>query len=195
MVELSRRKTDNSFIFKDHPEFKPNLSPKEIFQAGAFGGTYFRPIYSNITNKNYKNMHKKYIKYGWFENLDIPLMVTNNMCTPNINKYKVKAGSSLEAWEKSGWITKTDPYGWFQWYCNFFIGRRTEDDSRQIDRWIKYASEKSGRYRRRLINMCIKQNKTYDDYSVSPVIRQGLLHWGYELNQHDYNLHKNQESK
>ena len=51
-------------------------------------------------------MHKKYIKYGWFENLDIPLMVTNNMCTPNINKYKVKAGSSLEAWEKVDGLQK-----------------------------------------------------------------------------------------
>ena len=106
MVELSRRKTDNSFIFKDHPEFKPNLSPKEIFQAGAFGGTYFEPIYSNITNKNYKNILKKYIKYGWFENLDIPLMVTNNMYTPNINKYKAEKALTWKLGKKVDGLQK-----------------------------------------------------------------------------------------
>ena len=26
--------------FKDHPEFKPNLSPQQILKMGAFGGTY-----------------------------------------------------------------------------------------------------------------------------------------------------------
>ena len=41
--------------FKEHPEFKPNLSPHEILKMGAFGGTYFRPIYSSVTKKHYKS--------------------------------------------------------------------------------------------------------------------------------------------
>ena len=28
----------------------------------------------------------------------------------------------------------------------------------------------------------------YDDYSISPKIRQMLLHWGYELTKKDFNL-------
>ena len=28
----------------------------------------------------------------------------------------------------------------------------------------------------------------YDDYSVSPKIRQMLLHWGYELTEKDFEL-------
>ena len=39
--------------FEDHPEFYPNLSPKEVLQQGAFGGTYFRPIYSSVTKQKY----------------------------------------------------------------------------------------------------------------------------------------------
>jgi hypothetical protein len=27
--------------------------PKEVLQAGSFGGTYFRPIYSSVTKKHY----------------------------------------------------------------------------------------------------------------------------------------------
>ena len=58
----------------------------------------------------------------------------------------------LEFWEKKNWITKYHPYGWVQWYCDFYDGKRSSDDERQIDRWIKTAGPKS-RWRRRLINL------------------------------------------
>ena len=34
-------------------------------------------------------------------------------------------------------MATTPRYGWFQWYCRFFQGRRSEDDERQIQRWLK----------------------------------------------------------
>ena len=64
-------------------------------------------------------------------------------------------GSSLEMWEEKNWITSTDPYGWVQWYCNFYNGRRTKDDERQIKRWTNIAG-KNGRFRIRLINLITK---------------------------------------
>jgi len=175
--------------FKDYPEFTPNLTPKDILQMGSFGGTYFRPIYSTITHKNYENVYKEFPK-KWYKNLDIIKYITSNVCYPEVNTYKVSAGSSLKAWEKSNWIRAQDPYGWFQWYCRFYIGRRSPDDERQINRWLNYAGEKRGRFRRNLITKCIKQNKPYNDTSVSPVIRQGLQQWAYILTQSDFNLSK-----
>ena len=35
--------------------FQPKKKPTEIIKEGAFGGTYFRDIYSNINKKWYKN--------------------------------------------------------------------------------------------------------------------------------------------
>ena len=29
-----------------------------MFKLGSFGGTYWRPIYSGVNNREYKNVHK-----------------------------------------------------------------------------------------------------------------------------------------
>ena len=41
--------------------FSPNKTTIEIIKEGAFGGTYFRYIYSNINDKWYKNSWKELI--------------------------------------------------------------------------------------------------------------------------------------
>ena len=45
-----------------------------------------------------------------------PKLYLSNYDT-NVNKYKIKCGTSLRFWENKGWIREQDPYGWFQWYC------------------------------------------------------------------------------
>lgn len=185
-VSKSKMKRDKNkiFIFEDYPLFRPNLSPKEMFELGSFGGTYWRPIYSSVTNKYYKNIHKKYPK-SWWENIPEDNLTRDwDNYDKNINKYKVKVGTTLEFWESKNWITKYNPYGWVHWYCDFFSGKRSPDDERQIDRWVKTAGPKS-RFRRRLINMINKKKTKYDDYDVSPKIRQTLQHWGYVLTKKD----------
>jgi hypothetical protein len=176
--------------FSDYPEFTPNISPKDVFAAGAFGGTYFRPIYSSITDKKYTSTSviKEYPE-SWWNVITIETMVTSPKYDKKINKYGVKCGSSLQDWEDNNWIKSQDPYGWFQWYCRFYRGRRTSDDRRQIDRWLKLAGP-NGRFRRRLMNMILDKKKNYNDKSVSPVIRQVLLHWGYELTSEDLQKYK-----
>ena len=65
------------------------------------------------------------------------------------------------------------------------MGKRSKDDIRQVNRWVKTAGPQS-RFRKRLINL-IKKNKTkYNNYKISPKIRQTLQHWGYKLTLNDY---------
>lgn len=168
-----RRRPDKTLIFADFSDFRPNQTPAEVFRKGAFGGTYWRPIHSSVTKRDYANKWKKYSFLA-----KIP---ADKLSCPDYdaskNMFGVKAGSSLEAWETSGWITKHDPYGWMQWYCEFYAGRRCEDDERQVGRWRRFAGP-TGRFFLRVTNGCTRENKRYNDASVSPVSRQGLLHWG-----------------
>jgi hypothetical protein len=177
------KKVAGLYHFSDFPEFKPNLSPRDIFKAGSFGGTYYRPIHSNITKKDHKDAHLEFPK-SWFKGINIETYVTSPKCDKKLNKYGVKSGTSLRYWEQQGWIKEQDPYGWIHWYCRFFLGRRSPDDRRQIDRWLKSVGP-NGRFRLRIINMCKKSHKKYDDATVSPVIRQLMLQWGYELRPKD----------
>ena len=41
-------------------DFSPNKTPIEIIKEDAFGGTYFRDIYSCINGKWYKNSWKEF---------------------------------------------------------------------------------------------------------------------------------------
>ena len=100
----------------------------------------------------------------------------------NVNKYGVKCGTSLRFWENKGWINKIDLYGWNQWYFRNWLGKRSKDDKRQINRWKKIVSRFGGK----LVKMIKHSGSTYDDYTISPKIRQILLHWGYELTKKDF---------
>lgn len=182
-----RKNKHGNIVFKDYPEFTPNLTPKEIFQLGSFGGTYWRPIYSQVTKKNYHNQHKKYPESWWKGIPEDHLTREWDDYDKSINKYNVQVGTTLEFWECKEWIHKQNPYGWMQWYCDFYTGKRGPDDERQISRWVQTAGPRS-RFRRALINLINKKNTTFDDFSVSPKIRQTLQHWGYVLTKSDFEL-------
>ncbi len=167
-------------------DFKPNRTPEEVLRAGSFGGTYFRPIISSVTNVKYNpaTVLKETVEPEWIANLDKKSMLTSSTYNASINKYKVKCGGSLGMWESSGWIADSDPYGWFQWYCNFYRGRRCDDDERQMSRWLKSAGP-TGRFRSQLCNKILAQGGVakVNDVKISPVIRQTLLHWGLEITE------------
>jgi hypothetical protein len=176
------RDAEGRVIFEDWPDFTPNLTPREIFQSGSFGGSYWRPIRSSVTGGELSEQHLEF--EDWWEGIPDSLL-TSDVYDKSVNRYGVKSGSSLEMWESKGWIRSEDPYGWVQWYCRFFSGRRGPDDERQVKRWNAFAGER-GRFRSQLIKKVIAREARFDDDSVSPVIRQSLQHWGYRLNESDF---------
>jgi Cu/Zn superoxide dismutase len=160
-----------------------------MFELGSFGGTYWRPIQSSVTGKDYKNQHKKYPTSWWKGIPDDHLTRVFEEYSVKINRYGVKVGTTLEYWEDKGWIKPSQPYGWVQWYCDFFQGKRGEDDERQITRWAALTGP-NGRFRNWLINEIQRKGKNWDDEGVSPAKRQTLQHWGYRLTKADYDSKK-----
>jgi hypothetical protein len=182
-MNKTRKNNKKHITFSDHPDFTPNLTPREMFLLGSFGGTYWRPIYSSVNKKNYKNVHRKYPK-SWWKNIP-----EENLSSPDYdiqkNKYKCKVGLGLEYWESHNWIHPRNPYGWVHWYCDFYRGKRCEDDRRQIERWKGLAGPR-GRFMRFLVTQILRKNGKWNDESISPKIRQVLQHWGYVLTKKDF---------
>ena len=104
------------------PGFKPDLTPKEMLRLGIFGGKYMTDCQEEFPR-------------SWFARA--------RLCAERhdarLNCFGVNASQSLAVWRRSGWIHKQDPRGWFQWYCRYYMGRRTADDARQIRRWRAIA--------------------------------------------------------
>ena len=158
-------------------DFGTNKTPVEIIKEGAFRRTYFRYIYCGINGKWYR---KSWKVFDVPKNLD-QKYYCSNYYDVSVNKYGVKCGTPLRFWENKGWINDIDPYGWFQWYFRYWLRRRSVDDEKQIKRWKEIVS----RFKGKLIKMIKDGNGEFNDYSVSPKIRQILLHWGYELTESD----------
>ena len=96
-------------------------------------------------------------------------------------------------WEEKGWIHEDDPRGWFEWYCKFFLGRRHEDDQRQIKRWNAFCGI-NGRWRNAIYKkIFIERCMISQSLHVSPRIQQSLLHWSYIVNEKDFEIWKSKK--
>ncbi len=136
------------------PEFKPDLTPKEMLELGVFGGKYMTDTRDEFPA-------------SWFENA----MLAPAGHDKSLNYFGVDASQPLSVWRDKGWIHEDDPRGWFQWYCRYYMGRRLPDeDRRQIKRW---------KAMRRHIQQ-IRRNCEPGDIFCRPRQRQALLHWAYD---------------
>ena len=136
-------------------EFNPQLTPKEMLKLGVFGGYYF------------EGKHDEYPK-DWFKDAKL----SNVGYDVKLNCFKINSGLSRKEWVKKGWITKEDPFGWFQWYCRYTMGRRIPNiDNFQIKRWKAFGPRHIGG---------LKSNCEPGNIDCRPRQRQALLHWAYD---------------
>lgn len=136
-----------------HPDFKPELTPKEMLQLGIFGGKYMTDCTAEFPK-------------DWFTHAKL----CHNRHDPALNYFGINASQPLSYWRQKGWIYQEDPRGWFQWYCRYYMGRRCEDDGRQIKRW-KAMTRHIAQIRKHCIG---------GDITCRIKQRQALLHWAYD---------------
>ncbi|PSK60643.1 RNA polymerase II elongation factor ell1 [Elsinoe australis] len=183
------RTADGTFHFESHPTFLPNKSPLEMLTEGAFGGSYYRPLYSRTLGTTISDDWKR-LPEEWLSQLNVEQQLTNSVYDPEVNKFGVKCGQSIEEWEANGWINaEWDVRGWFQWYERFFRGRRGDDDERQVGRWERCVGGR-GRWRRALAKGFLRKGVKSvadegdgDEEEVSPVLCQTCHHWAWEMRQ------------
>jgi hypothetical protein len=136
-----------------HPDFKPELTPKQMLEMGVFGGKYMTDCQQEFPE-------------DWWDDAKL----CANRHDPKLNFFGVNASQPLAVWREKGWIYREDPRGWFQWYCRYYLGRRCEDDERQIKRWRavrRHAAQ-------------IRKNCRPGDLECRRRQRQALLHWAYD---------------
>lgn len=135
------------------PLFAPELIPAEMLELGVFGGCYMTDCRGEFPA-------------SWFERAKLSPGRANKAC----NHFGVLASQPLAEWRRKGWIHPDDPRGWFQWYCRYWMGRRHEDDARQIKRWRAFARHKAQ----------VQRNCEPGDPFCRPRQRQALLQWAYD---------------
>jgi len=135
------------------PDFKPEVTPKEMLKLGVFGGKYMTDAVKEFPG-------------DWFAEAKLSPLRHD----PSLNYFGLSAGQPLSVWRAKGWIYPEDPRGWFQWYCRYYMGRRTADDDRQIRRWRAIRRHAAA----------IRKNCAPRDFSCRRRQRQALLHWAYD---------------
>jgi hypothetical protein len=135
------------------PDFEPELTPREMLELGVFGGKYM----TDCTDE---------FPASWFKKAKL----SPKKSDPELNFFGVDASKSLDYWREKGWIHRDDPRGWFQWYCRYYMGRRHEDDARQVRRWKAMR-----RHVAQLVQGCKPR-----DFDCRRRQRQALLHWAYD---------------
>lgn len=137
-----------------HPDFRPDLTPREMLRLGVFGGKYMTDCRDEFPE-------------SWFRGAKL----SPGRRDASLNYFKVNASQPLGEWRRKGWIHPDDPRGWFQWYCRYFLGRRLPgEDERQIARW-KAVTRHIAQLRRHC--------RTGDVF-CRPRQRQAILHWAYD---------------
>lgn len=136
------------------PEFRPDLTPKEMLKLGIFCGKYITDCRAEFPA-------------SWFARAK--LSPSRRDCA--LNYFGVDASQPLSEWRRKGWINPDDPRGWFQWYCRYWMGRRIpQEDARQIGRWKAMTRHVAQ----------IRKNCEQGDPFCRPRQRQALLHWAYD---------------
>lgn len=75
-----------------HPDFRPELTPRQMLELGVFGGRYMTDCGGEFPS-------------DWFDNARL----SPRRHDPDLNCFGVSASQPLVAWRENGWIYPEDP--------------------------------------------------------------------------------------
>src|SRR4051812_17436688 len=78
-----------------HPDFRPELSPRELLALGVFGGKYMTDCAAEFPR-------------DWFAGAKL----CAERHDAKLNCFGVNASQPLSVWRAKGWIYPEDPRGW-----------------------------------------------------------------------------------
>ena len=119
------------------PEFRPQLTPKEMLELGVFGGKYMTDC-------------RKEFPASWFAKARL----CHERHDPRLNYFGVNASQSLAVWRRNGWIHPRDP----RWMVSLVLprlhgaadaGRREADSTVARDRAARRGDSEELREGRR----------------------------------------------
>jgi hypothetical protein len=131
------------------PGFAPELTPWQLLRLGVFGARYLTDC-------------RREFPKTWFTRAKL----ASTRRDPSLNLF----AQPLAVWRRNGWIRGQDPRGWFQWYCRYYMGRRSRDAARQIRRWRAIARHVAA----------IRKHCERGDLECRRRQRQAVLHWAYD---------------
>src|SRR5262249_44488822 len=136
------------------PEFRPDLSPREMLRLGVFCGKYLTDC-------------RKEFPKGWF--VGAKLAADRRDC--GLNFFAVDASQPLAEWRRKGWLPPADPRAWSRGFARSSRGGAMPDGARrQIRRWKAI---------RRHVRQ-VQRNCEPGDLLCRRRQRRALLHWAYD---------------
>lgn len=166
---------DGVIKFKDNRSFATCYSPLRMIELGIFGHGYFG--IKDVDDSEFRRILNLIPNFSGQIDEEIREKILLSPQNFSLNRYGTNAGLDHTAWLENKWIISDDPYGWFNWYIQFYYGRRHKDDFRQINRFRSFVK----RHRGMLAGFCQKANVPIEQAEFKyQKTCQGLLQWAWD---------------
>jgi len=154
-------------LFNNQPRFKPFYTPQEMLLLGVYGGNFF---FKWDARKNLVPMDfTKYVPTSQWE---------QPAYNDSINFFQIDARGTIYNPDLNNTVRSKHPFGWFQWYAEYFAGFRDQYiDHLRVNEW-KTMLERYNFYTEE--DEYTGELTPYTDLNWKPILKQRALEYGWD---------------